>query len=74
MDPEDSFYHVRNRGNERRAIFRDAQDGEGFLTPLSVVVPAFGVGYTAVEQACRRAERHLKTDRKFRRVLQAITR
>jgi putative transposase len=40
---------------------------------LGQIAPHFGVGYTAVEQACRRAERRLKTDHKFRRVLQAIT-
>ena len=29
--PGGKFYHVLNRGNERRAIFRDDQDREGFL-------------------------------------------
>lgn len=40
---------------------------------LGQIAPHFGVGYTAVEQACRRAERRLKTDHEFRRRLQAIT-
>jgi len=31
IDQEDTFYHVLNRGNERRAIFRDDGDREGFL-------------------------------------------
>ncbi|MBN1362643.1 MAG: hypothetical protein JW993_18745 [Sedimentisphaerales bacterium] len=39
---------------------------------LGRIAPHFGVGYTAVEQACRRAERRAKTDRKFRRVLEAL--
>ena len=34
MDQEDTCYHVLNRGNERRAIFRDDGDREGFLTRL----------------------------------------
>jgi putative transposase len=34
IDQEDTFYHVFNRGNERRAIFRDPQDCEGFLSRL----------------------------------------
>ena len=32
IDREDTFYHVLNRGNERRSIFRDAQDYAGFLS------------------------------------------
>lgn len=34
IDQEDTFYHVLNRGNERRAVFRDPQDCEGFLSRL----------------------------------------
>ena len=34
IDQEDTFYHVLNRGNERRAVFRDVQDCEGFLSRL----------------------------------------
>jgi putative transposase len=34
IDQEDTFYHVFNRGNERRAVFRDSQDYEGFLSRL----------------------------------------
>jgi len=34
IDREDTFYHVLNRGNERRPIFRDAQDYAGFLSRL----------------------------------------
>ncbi|OHB77879.1 MAG: hypothetical protein A2Z25_07875 [Planctomycetes bacterium RBG_16_55_9] len=34
IDREDTFYHVLNRGNEQRAVFRDAQDYEGFLARL----------------------------------------
>jgi len=34
IDQEDTFYHVLNRGNERRAVFRGAQDYEGFLARL----------------------------------------
>ena len=34
IDQEDTFYHVLNRGNERRAIFRDPRDYEGFLDRL----------------------------------------
>jgi REP element-mobilizing transposase RayT len=34
LDQEDTFYHVLNRGNEKRAVFRDAQDCEGFLSRL----------------------------------------
>ena len=41
MDQEDSFYHVLNRGNERNAIFRDAHDGEGFLTRLGLCSPTY---------------------------------
>lgn len=49
IDREDSFYHVLNRGNERRAIFRDAQDREGFLTRLGRCSQRFGLAvYTYV--------------------------
>jgi REP element-mobilizing transposase RayT len=34
IDREETFYHVLNRGNERRSIFRDAQDYAGFLSRL----------------------------------------
>jgi REP element-mobilizing transposase RayT len=34
IDQEDTFYHVLNRGNERRVIFRDEHDYEGFLDRL----------------------------------------
>ncbi len=34
IDQEDTFYHVLNRGNERRAIFRDEHDYEDFLDRL----------------------------------------
>ena len=34
IDREDTFYHVLNRGNEQRPIFRDARDHEGFLLRL----------------------------------------
>jgi len=47
MDQEDSFYHGLNRGNERRGIFRDAQDGEGFLTRLGRCSQRFSLGVYA---------------------------
>ena len=34
IDQEETFYHVINRGNERRIIFRDDADYEGFLSRL----------------------------------------
>ena len=34
IDQEETFYHVLNRGNERRAVFRDEADYEGFLDRL----------------------------------------
>jgi len=34
IDQKDTFYHVLNRGNERRAIFRDEHDYEGFQDRL----------------------------------------
>jgi len=34
IEQQDTFYHVLNRGNERRAIFRDEHDYEGFLDRL----------------------------------------
>lgn len=34
IDQENTFYHVFNRGNEQRAVFRDVQDCEGFLSRL----------------------------------------
>ncbi len=63
MDQEDTFYHVLNRGNERRAIFRDEHDYEGM---------AFGVKGSAISQACRRAEHHLQTDRRLRERLKSV--
>lgn len=47
MDQEDSFYHVLNRGNERRAIFRDARDCEGFLARLGRCSQRFSLGVYA---------------------------
>jgi hypothetical protein len=69
IDQEDTFYHVLNRGNERRAIFREEQDRAGFLTRLGQIAPHFGVGYAAVSHACRRTERRLERDRKWQRRL-----
>jgi len=43
IDREDTFYHVLNRGNERRAIFRDDGDREGFLTRLGRCAERFGL-------------------------------
>ena len=34
IDQEDTFYHVLNRGNEQRAVFRDDADCQGFLDRL----------------------------------------
>jgi len=34
IDQPDTFYHVVNRGNERRAVFRDDADYQGFLDRL----------------------------------------
>jgi putative transposase len=34
IDEADTFYHVLNRGNERRVIFRDDDDCRGFLSRL----------------------------------------
>jgi hypothetical protein len=42
MDQEDTSYHVLNRGNERRAIFREEQDREGFLARLGRCAERFG--------------------------------
>jgi hypothetical protein len=71
IDQEDTFYHVLNRSNERRAISRDERDAlvyllwrEGWFR-LRQIAPHFAVGYTAVSQACRRTERHLEKDRKW---------
>jgi REP element-mobilizing transposase RayT len=47
IDQEDTFYHVLNRGNERRAIFRDEQDYEGFLDRLGRCSQRFGLGIFA---------------------------
>lgn len=43
IDQEDTFYHVLNRGNERRAIFRDEHDDEGFLERLGRCSERFGL-------------------------------
>ena len=34
IDQAETFYHVMNRGNERRPIFRDDPDRHGFLARL----------------------------------------
>lgn len=47
IDQEDTFYHVLNRGNEQRAIFRDRRDYEGFLTRLGQCVQRFSLGVYA---------------------------
>ena len=43
IDQEDTFYHVLNRGNERRAIFRDEHDYAGFLDRLGRCSQRFGL-------------------------------
>jgi putative transposase len=43
----DTFYHVLNRGNERRAIFRDDKDCEGFLSRLGRCRERFELGVYA---------------------------
>jgi REP element-mobilizing transposase RayT len=47
IDQEDTFYHVLNRGNERRAIFRDEHDYEGFLDRLGRCSQRFGLDVLA---------------------------
>ncbi|MHC4354314.1 MAG: transposase [Planctomycetota bacterium] len=47
IDQEDTFYHVLNRGNEKRAIFRDALDCEGFLARLGRCSQRFSLGVYA---------------------------
>ncbi|MBN2128083.1 MAG: transposase [Sedimentisphaerales bacterium] len=47
IDQEDTFYHVLNRGNERRAVFRDARDCEGFLVRLGRCAQRFSLGVYA---------------------------
>jgi putative transposase len=47
IDQEDTFYHVFNRGNERHAIFRDAQDHEGFLSRLGRCAQRFSLAIYA---------------------------
>lgn len=47
IDQEDTFYHVLNRGNEKRAIFRDARDCEGFLSRLGRCSERFSLGVYA---------------------------
>src|SRR5258708_29769072 len=37
-----AVYHLTSRGNERKAIFRDAADREAFLAFLGKVVHRFG--------------------------------
>ncbi|MCX5645467.1 MAG: hypothetical protein NTZ17_12450 [Phycisphaerae bacterium] len=45
IDQEDTCYHVLNRGNERRAIFRDDGDREGFLTRLGAASRVIHIGF-----------------------------
>jgi len=40
---EDAVYHVTARGNERKAIYRDARDRERFLGTLEETVNRFGL-------------------------------
>jgi putative transposase len=47
IDQEDTFYHVLNRGNERRVIFRDDHDREGFLERLGRCSERFSLGVYA---------------------------
>lgn len=47
IDQEDTFYHVLNRGNERRVIFRDDRDREGFLDRLGRCSQRFSLGVYA---------------------------
>jgi REP element-mobilizing transposase RayT len=47
IDQADTFYHVFNRGHERRAIFRDDGDRAGFLTRLGRCAERFGLGIYA---------------------------
>jgi len=46
--------------------------GEGRFR-LGQIAPHFGVGYSAVSQACRRVERRLKTDRSLQTTPEEIT-
>ena len=41
IEQEETFYHVMNRGNERRAIFRDDLDRKGFLERLGLCAERF---------------------------------
>jgi len=43
MDYPNTFYHVLSRGNERRNIFRDAQDYENFTDTIRRMVERFGL-------------------------------
>lgn len=43
IDQKDTFYHVLNRGDERRAIFRDDHDREGFLARLGRCAERFSL-------------------------------
>lgn len=47
IDQEATFYHVLNRGNEKRAIFRDTPDCEGFLVRLGRCSQRFSLGVYA---------------------------
>jgi REP element-mobilizing transposase RayT len=47
IDQEDTFYHVLNRGNERRAIFRDDGDRAGFLARLGRCAERFSLAVYA---------------------------
>lgn len=43
IEQADTFYHVLNRGNERRAIFRDDPDCQAFLSRLGRCGQRFGL-------------------------------
>jgi REP element-mobilizing transposase RayT len=43
IDQKDTFCHVLNRGNKRRAIFRDEHNYEGFLDRLGRCSQRFGL-------------------------------
>jgi putative transposase len=47
IEQADTFYHVLNRGNERRTIFRDAVDCQGFLSRLGRCSQRFEIGVYA---------------------------
>jgi len=37
-----ALYHISNRGDEKKAIFRDSEDKESFLDVLALVIDRFG--------------------------------